>query len=41
LASYKVPQLRPPCWAAPAMADRRVYLRSETHLVCFDFAKAR
>ncbi|MBT5323002.1 MAG: hypothetical protein HOL43_11625, partial [Verrucomicrobiales bacterium] len=41
LAAYQVPQLRPPCWAAPAMADRRVYLRSETHLVCFDFAKAR
>ncbi len=41
LASYQVPQLRPPCWAAPAMADRRVYLRSETHLVCLDFAKAR
>ena len=41
LATYQVPQLRPPCWAAPAMADRRVYLRSETHLICFDFAKAR
>ena len=41
LAAYQVPQLRPPCWAAPAMADRRVYLRSETYLICFDFAKER
>jgi hypothetical protein len=36
-----VPQFRHPCWAAPAMADKRVYLRSESYLVCFDFAKKR
>jgi len=41
LAHHQVPQFRHPCWAAPAMADKRVYLRSETHLVCFDFAKER
>ena len=41
LAAYKVPLLRYPCWTAPAMADKRVYLRSESHLVCFDFAKKR
>ena len=41
LTSYKVPLLRYPCWAAPAMADKRVYLRSESYLVCFDFAKKR
>ena len=41
LAAYQVPQLRYPCWAAPAMADKRVYLRSEAYLVCYDFAKER
>ena len=41
LAAYKVPLLRYPCWTAPAMADKRVYLRSESHLVCLDFAKKR
>ena len=41
LAAYQVPQLRYPCWAAPAMAAKRVYLRSEAYLVCYDFAKER
>ena len=41
LASYMVPQLRYPCWAAPAMADKRVYLRSEAYLICLDLAEKR
>ena len=41
LARHQVPLFRHPCWAAPAMADKRVYLRSESYLVCFDFAKKR
>ncbi|SVB50633.1 uncharacterized protein METZ01_LOCUS203487, partial [marine metagenome] len=41
LAGYKVPLLRYPCWAAPSMANKRVYLRSESYLLCFDFAKKR
>lgn len=39
LARYQVPQLKYPCWAAPILSDRRVYLRSESKLLCFNFAK--
>lgn len=39
LARYQVPTLKYPCWAAPILSDRRVYLRSENRLVSFDFAK--
>ena len=41
LASYMVPQLRYPCWAAPVMANKRIYLRSEAYLVCLDLAEKR
>lgn len=39
LARYTVPQLKYPCWAAPILADHRVYLRSEDKLLCFDFRR--
>jgi outer membrane protein assembly factor BamB len=39
LARYQVPQLKYPCWAAPILSYRRIYLRSESKLLCFDFAK--
>lgn len=39
LSRYQVPQLKYPCWAAPILSDQRVYLRSESKLLCFDFAK--
>jgi outer membrane protein assembly factor BamB len=39
LARYQLPQLKYPCWAAPVLSNRRVYLRSENKLLCLDFAK--
>ena len=39
LCSFQVPQLHYPCWAAPVLANKRLYLRSEDRLVCHDLAK--
>ena len=39
LARWQVPKLRYPCWAAPVLADRRLYLRDENWLVCYDLTK--
>jgi outer membrane protein assembly factor BamB len=39
LSSWQVPQLKYPCWAAPVLSGRRLYLRSEETLVCFDLAR--
>jgi len=30
----QIPQLHYPCWAAPILSRKRLYLRSEDHLVC-------
>lgn len=34
LGRWQVPSLGYPCWAAPVLADGRLYLRSEDRLVC-------
>jgi hypothetical protein len=39
LCRYQVPQLHHPCWAAPVLSRKRLYLRSEDHLVCLNLAK--
>ncbi|KAB2642245.1 MAG: hypothetical protein DVB27_14455, partial [Verrucomicrobia bacterium] len=39
LGRWQVPQLRYPCWTAPVLAHRRLYLRDEDHLLCYDLAK--
>lgn len=38
LARWQVPELHHPCWAAPILSDRLVYLRSEDRLICLNFA---
>jgi outer membrane protein assembly factor BamB len=38
ISHYQVPQLHHPCWAAPVLSRKRLYLRSEDHLVCFDLS---
>ncbi|WP_202796875.1 PQQ-binding-like beta-propeller repeat protein [Pedosphaera parvula] len=35
----QIPQLHHPCWAAPILSNKKLYLRSEDHLVCLDLAK--
>ena len=39
LSRWQVPQLGYPCWAAPVLANKLLYLRDEDHLVCYDLAK--
>jgi hypothetical protein len=39
ISSFQVPQLGYPCWAAPILANKRLFLRSENRLVCLDLAK--
>ena len=41
LSSYKHPNLHYPCWAGPALANKKLYIRSESHLICLDIAKKR
>jgi outer membrane protein assembly factor BamB len=40
LARWQVPDLRYPCWVAPVLSRKRLYLRSEDRLVCLDLAGA-
>jgi outer membrane protein assembly factor BamB len=35
VSSFQVRQLHYPCWAAPVLSRKKVYLRSEDRLVCF------
>jgi outer membrane protein assembly factor BamB len=40
VSRWQVPQLHYPCWAAPILSRKKVYLRSEDSLLCLDFSKA-
>ncbi len=35
----QLPQLRYPCWPAPVLSRKRLYLRSEDRLLCLDLAR--
>jgi outer membrane protein assembly factor BamB len=39
ICHFQLPQLRYPCWAAPVLSRKKLYLRNEDHLVCLDLAK--
>ena len=39
ISRYQVPQLRYPCWAAPILSEKRLYIRSEDRLVCLDLKR--
>jgi outer membrane protein assembly factor BamB len=39
ISRWQVPSLHYPCWAAPVLSERKLYLRSEDHLVCIDLAR--
>lgn len=38
ISSFLVPNLGYPCWAAPVLSRKRLYLRSEDRLVCYNLA---
>ncbi len=37
ISRFQVPYLHYPCWAAPVLSNKCLYLRSEDHLVCLSF----
>ena len=39
ISRWQVPSLHFPCWAAPVLSHRKLYLRSEDNLVCLNLAK--
>jgi outer membrane protein assembly factor BamB len=39
LCRSQVPQLHYPCWAAPVLSNKRLFLRSEDRLVCLNLAR--
>ena len=39
MSRWQVPGLTYPCWGAPILADRRLFLRSENKLICLDLAR--
>jgi outer membrane protein assembly factor BamB len=39
ICSWQVPQLHYPCWAAPVLSRKLLFLRSEDHLVCLDLSR--
>ena len=39
LARWQVRKLSYPCWAAPVLSEKRLFLRDEDHLVCYDLTK--
>ena len=39
LSRFQLPQLRYPCWAAPVLAGKKLYLRGEDRMVCLDLTK--
>ena len=40
ICSWQVPQLHYPCWTAPVLSGKRLYLRSEDRLVCLDVSSS-
>jgi hypothetical protein len=39
ISRWQVPELEYPCWTAPVLSKKRLYLRSESWLICLDFAQ--
>ena len=39
ICRWQVPSLHHPCWAAPVLSRKKLYLRGEERLFCFDLAR--
>lgn len=39
ISRWQAPSLHFPCWAAPVLSDKRLYLRCEDRLICLNFAR--
>jgi outer membrane protein assembly factor BamB len=40
LARFQVPGMQYPCWAAPILSDKRLFLRCEDRLICVDVSRS-
>lgn len=40
MGNWQVPGLQYPCWAGPVLAQRRLFLRDETLLICLDWSES-
>ena len=39
ISRSQIPQLQHPCWAAPVLSRRKLYLRGENQLVCLNVGR--
>ena len=39
ICRFQVPQLHHPCWPAPVLSGKKLYLRSEDRLICYNLGK--
>jgi len=39
ISRFQIPRLHYPCWAAPVLSRKRLFLRSEDRLVCLNLAR--
>jgi hypothetical protein len=39
ICRWQVPTMQYPCWTAPVLANKRLYLRDEDHMLCYDLSK--
>ena len=39
ISKFQVPEMKYPCWTAPVMSNQKLYLRSESRLICYDLKK--
>jgi hypothetical protein len=39
ICHVQLPPLRYPCWTAPVLSRKKLYLRGESHLICLDLAR--
>ncbi len=36
ISKFQVPEMKYPCWTAPILSNQKLYLRSESRLICYD-----
>lgn len=41
VSRFQVPDLKYPCWAAPVLSGKKLFLRNEHRLVCYDLANPK
>ncbi len=39
ISKFQVPEMKYPCWTAPILSNRKLYLRSESRLICYNLSE--